>query len=325
MNLRGITDFIERNESFILTAHETPDADALGAEVALFRLLRQIGKRVLILNADPSPIIFQFIHEGCDLIVVSSPDDLPDELHSYALIILDVNDTRNIGSIADLVVPHCREYFILDHHEREGTIIAENIIVEDASSTCELLYELIVELGGEIDLTMAVALYSGIVYDTGSFVYPKTSARTLDIGRHLVEIGVTPNQIYSRMYESNSISSIMLQSRVLATLELYLENHVAVQSMSAQTLLSTGASYEEGQTLINVPLRSRDILVSVFFKENLESVLRCSLRSKGEINVAEIAQTFGGGGHKTAAGFKCKSGIDDALQVILEKLRPAIG
>ena len=323
MNLRGITDFIKRNDSFVLTAHETPDADALGAEVALYGLLHQFGKRVSILNADSSPIIFQFIHEGCELSVASGPEDLPDDIDSRALVILDVNDTRNIGIISDLVIPRCREYFILDHHEQEGTIVAQNFIEEDASSTCELLYELIVEMNGKIDLTMAVALYSGIVYDTGSFVYPKTSARSLDIGRHLVEIGVIPNEIYSRMYESNSISSITLQSKVAATLELYIDSHVAVQSMSAKTLTTTGASYEEGQTLINLPLRSRDILVSVFFKENLESVLRCSLRSKGEINVAEIAQSFGGGGHKTAAGFKCKSGIEETLPIILEKLRPA--
>lgn len=322
MNLRGIRDFVERNDSFLLTAHETPDADALGSEVALHGLLAQLGKDVRIVNADSAPHIFEFISGSIELEVLSDESRVPEDVDSRALIILDVNDIRNIGNVADLILPRCVEYFILDHHEREGTIVTENCIEEEASSTSELIYELVVEMNGEINEEMANAMYAGIVFDTGSFIYPKTSARTFDIARHLVELGVVPNRVYTLMYESNSIEALLLQTKVAATLNLYLDKHVAVQRMTAETLVETGATYGEGQTLINMPLRSEKVRVSVFFKESPEGIVRCSLRSKGAIDVAEIAQSMGGGGHKTAAGFKCSDNIDESLQRVLAKLRP---
>jgi phosphoesterase RecJ-like protein len=122
------------------------------------------------------------------------------------------------------------------------------------------------------------------------------------------------------VYESNSISTLVLMSKVLATLELHYDNQVAVQTMTQELLRQAGASYEESDLLINIPLRSADVRVSVFFKENLEGIKRCSLRSKGNIDVAAIAQSFGGGGHKTAAGFKCVRPFDVMKVEILEML-----
>jgi len=135
-----------------------------------------------------------------------------------------------------------------------------------------------------------------------------------------VKLGVQPNETYVSVYESNSISSLVLMSRVLSTLELHYDNHVAVQTMTQDLLRDAGATYEESDLLINIPLRSGDIRVSVFFKENLEGVKRCSLRSKGNIDVATIAQSLGGGGHKTAAGFKCVRPFDVMKVEILEML-----
>ncbi len=91
--------------------------------------------------------------------------------------------------------------------------------------------------------------------------------------------------------------------------------------MRREMILDSGANYEEADQLINIPLKSEDVRVSVFFKENLEGLLRCSLRSKGNINVAEIAQLFGGGGHKTAAGFKCRDSVEATKKIMLDKLR----
>jgi phosphoesterase RecJ-like protein len=213
-----------------------------------------------------------------------------------------------------------KEYFIVDHHDSETVQLAKNHIEQNASSTCEILYLLFREMNLELDLTIARALYMGIVYDTGSFIYPKTTAVTFEIAHDLVSLGVQPNDIYVSVYESNSISSLVLMSKVLATLELHYDNKVAVQTMTQELLRKADAIYEESDLLINIPLRSGDVRVSVFFKENLEGVKRCSLRSKGNIDVAAIAQSFGGGGHKTAAGFKCVRPFDVMKVEVLEML-----
>jgi phosphoesterase RecJ-like protein len=321
MEFQGIIDFIKRTDKYIITAHETPDGDAIGSECAMYRVLRKMGKTALVLNADPTPKKFTFLDAGNVVKVLDDQGNLPKDLESYSLLMLDTNDVHNIGQVSSIVLPRVREHYIIDHHEKDEDLLAGNYIQKSASSTAEILYQLYREMGIDIDFDIAQALYTAIVYDTGSFIYPKTTALTFEIARDLVSKGVEPNKVYTYLYESNSISALILQSKVLAGLELFHGDHVAVLTMRSQMIAESGAIYEEADQLINIPLRSEDIRVTVFFKENLEGLVRCSLRSKGNINVAEIAQSFGGGGHRTAAGFKCKDSIEATKKHVLESLR----
>lgn len=321
MEYAPVIALLTAHDRFIITAHETPDGDALGSEYAMRRALRKLGKTALILNADPAPQKFTFVDPDSEATVLESEEQLPADIGDYVLLILDVNDVNNIGQVASMVLPRVNKYFIIDHHDSETDVLSPNHIEQNASSTSEILYLLFREMGLEIDFDMAQALFMGIVYDTGSFIFPKTTAITFRIAQELVQMGVNPNQIYSNVYESNSISSLVLMARVLATLALHLDNHVAVQTMTRKMILDADAKYEEADQLINVPLRSKDIKVSVFFKENLDGIKRCSLRSKENIDVAKIAQSFGGGGHRTAAGFKCPKSFDAVQQEILKKLK----
>ena len=317
---QAVIDFIEKYDKFIITAHETPDGDALGSEYAMLLALRKLGKTARILNADPAPKKFAFVASGEEFEVLVRSEQIPSDIGEYGLFILDVNDINNIGQVATLILPRVAEYFIVDHHDSETVQLSKNHIEQNASSTCEILYLLFQQMNLELDLPMARALYMGILYDTGSFIYPKTTAVTFQIARDLVNLGVQPNDTYVSVYESNSISSLVLMSKVLATLELHFDRRVAVQTMTQELLREAGAIYEESDLLINIPLRSGDIRVSVFFKENLEGVKRCSLRSKGNIDVAAIAQSLGGGGHRTAAGFKCLRSFEVMKVEILEML-----
>ena len=312
----AILAFIARHQRLILTAHETPDGDALGSEYALARALKQLGKEVRVCNADPVADTWKFIDDGGILDHTESADQLPSRLAEWALLILDTNDTSNIGSISDLVLPHVSEYFIIDHHDYDEDLIAQNLIQRGASSTAEIVYQLIEALGADIDLPMAQALFAAIVFDTGSFVYPKTTAVTFQIAQALVERGVVPNHVYSLVHESKSVSSLLLQARVLGSLELLYDNRVAVQTMSKETLAASGASYDEADQIINTPLSGEAVRVSVFFKQNEEAQYRCSMRSKGEVDCAQIAQDYGGGGHRTAAGFR----LTDSYEATREKL-----
>lgn len=315
-----VIEFLSRHDRFIITAHETPDGDAIGSECAMARAARSLGKRALVLNADPTPRKFRFIDPEEIVTVLERPEQLPADIETWALLMLDTNDVRNIGQVATLVLPRVREYFIIDHHENEEDLLAGNYVRKSASSTCEILHQLFRDMGVAIDSGIALALYTGIVYDTGSFIYPKTTALTFEIARDLVSLGVEPNRVYASIYESNSISALVLQSRVLATLELAHGSHVAILTMHKEMIAESGATYEESDQLINIPLKSEDIRVSIFFKENLEGLMRCSMRSKGAIDVAEIAQRFSGGGHKTAAGFKCRLSVEETRRQVLEML-----
>ncbi len=318
--IEDAVSFINRNTRFYLTAHETPDADAIGAECAAYHALKQLGKDVHIVNADPTPRIFRFIDSSDSVEVLDDSFDNT-QLGNSCLLILDSNDINNIGGIRDIILSNVAEHFIIDHHEEDGTLAKANYIRGNASSTCEMLFEIFELLDVTITQEIAVALYAGIVYDTGSFVYPKTTSNTFRIARSLVEAGAKPNYVFAKMYESNTISSLLLQSMVLATLTLHFEDSVAVQKMTKDTLIASGAPYEEAQTLINIPLQSESIRVSIFLKENKTGILRCSLRSKGDIDVAAVASGYDGGGHKNAAGFKTSLPLDEIEKKVLEDLK----
>jgi phosphoesterase RecJ-like protein len=314
-------DFLKRTDKVIITAHETPDGDAIGSECAAQRAFLELGKKAIILNADPTPRKFAFLDPQGAIVILQDEAQVPADIETYSLLMLDTNDIHNIGCIATLVLPRVREYFIVDHHENGKDVLTGNLILKSASSTAEIVYQILRAIGVVIDLPIAEALYTGIIYDTGCFIYPKTTAVTFDIASHLVQVGVQPNAVYTHVYESNSISALLLQSRVLSTLELAHGNRVAVMTMDKGMIRESGANYEEADGLINIPLRSEDIRVSIFFRQNTEGLFRCSLRSKGAIDVAEIAQVFGGGGHRTAAGFKCHLSLENTKRAILERLR----
>jgi phosphoesterase RecJ-like protein len=317
MRYGPVIDFLTGNEKFILTVHETPDGDALGSEFALLWALRRMGKTARILNADPAPEKFTFLDRKREARVLTSVSQVPIHIEDYVLVILDVSDIRNIGVVSRWVLPRVRQYFIIDHHESDRDLLSPNHIEQSASSTCEILYLVFQEMGVDIDLRMAHALFMGIVYDTGSFIYPKTTATTFQIARELVELGVNPNEVHANVFENNSLSSLVLMSRILSTLTLYLDGRVAVQIMTRKILHAANAKYEEADQQINIPLRSKDVRVSIFFKENPEGIQRCSLRSKGKIDVSEIAKRFGGGGHRTAAGFKFTMPMETVQNKIL--------
>ncbi len=323
MQYGRVRDFLQRNNKLVLTAHETPDADALGAEFAMLRALLGLGKSCFICNADPAPENLTFVEPLHRPLVLRAEAELPADIGEHALLILDVSDVHNLGSVGPLLLPRVREHFIIDHHDSDnGTDLAcPHHIEQGASSTCEILYLLFREMGVPIDPHMAQALYMGLVFDTGSFVYPKTSALTLRIAHELVAMGVNPNQVYSNLYESHSLSSLVLMSHVLSSLKLHLGGRVAVQGMPRRLLEKSHARYEEADQFINIPLRSREVRVSIFFKQNAEGLWRCSLRSKGPIDVAAIARSFGGGGHRTAAGFKCTRPIAAIQGEILDGLQ----
>ncbi len=315
-----ISDLIRRHDKFIITAHETPDGDAIGSESSFYQALKSLNKHVIVVNADPMADHYHFLDYDNTFQVLDKNFTVPEDIEEYLLVILDTNDTDNIGTVSEKILTRVKQYLIIDHHESSDVFKDNQLILSNASSTCEIIFDFLEFLGIEIDFKIAQALFVGIVYDTGSFIYPKTTAKTFAIAHTLVKKGVSPNDVYSRIYESNSVSALKLHSRVSASLKLYYDQHVAVQTMLKETIEECGALYEEADSIINTPLKSETIKVSVFFKENSEGILRCSMRSKGNIDVSSIAQHYDGGGHKTAAGFKSKYPLEIIQEKVLKKL-----
>ncbi len=315
--LEDIINYLQNNNKFIITCHESPDGDALAAEYSLGKGLESYCKTVRVLNSDRTPDKFKFVDASDMIVHYQSESDLPSDLEEWTLIIVDT-ELSNIGHLKEIICDKVKNILVIDHHnygEVDNPFIYLN---PDAGSSCEIIYEILTMMNIEIDLPIGIAIYTGIIYDTGSFAYPKTNAQAFHIAEHLVKIGVIPNKVYSRLYESKSIESIILQTLVQQNMKLHFNKKAAVQYMSRAILLNSGAKYEEAQEIVNFPLQSQIVRVSIFFKENEEGLLRCSIRSKGEVNCAEVSRMFNGGGHKTAAGFKSYEPFEDIQKRVLD-------
>jgi len=310
-----VLSLIDRHSSFILTTHDYPDADGLGAEMVLASILKKAGKSFRIINSSLVPATLKFI--GYD----SNFEKYDKEEHSRilensALVILDAYDMHHLGAIRE-VLKKVKEAFIFDHHEPKLQLEIPGFFDSDASSTSQMAVELACYMNIELDPQTATAAYAGIVHDSGFFAYPKTSIRTFKAAIKTLEWGADPHYIYRQLMENSSFGAILLQRQALLNLEFHADKRIAVIVLRMEDYQITGAEYDEAENIVNIPLKTKEVEVSIMIKEDPEGDIRCSLRSKGLVNVSKIAQSFGGGGHYTAAGFKSSLSTEETIKKVL--------
>lgn len=310
---------INKYKKFIISTHESPDWDGLGAEIAFNELLQKLGKQTIILNSDPAPEAFNFFNPDNEIHVLDENFELPDDIEEYAQFVLDTNDYDNIGGAYHLLKDKVKDLFIIDHHEGSADKFEGNFIKAEASSACEIVYGLFQYYDEEISIKAAKALFSGVVFDTGSFRYPKTSPDTYRMAAHLVEIGVSPFEVYEKIYEQNSRSSFELRGMILSTMEILFDGKCIAMKLTPEMLEKSGATFAEGEPAINLPLMVKGVVASLLVKlQNEDQPVKVSMRTKGDLDVAKIAMENGGGGHKNAAGFKSKLTFDETYDMARE-------
>ena len=297
--------FLKDHDNYLLLSHCDPDGDAVGSELGLLAVLRALGKRVFILNSDACPLKFRTFDPDGDLHSLEDGDPIPEDLNLMTLILIDTSDFQHTGRAKDLILPFGREVLIIDHHTPPAHLTCNAYIDDTAAASSQIVFQLAEALGLTLDLTAANGLFMGIVFDTGSFIYPKTTTRTFQAAQKLVEWGVRPKEIHSALFETIEPSRMRLLAKVQSTLRLLHDDRTALQTMTSDMLIATGATTEDSENFINYPLKCSTVSVSMFLKEVSPGFYRCSLRSKGSVDVSGLAQSHGGGGHKTAAGFPC--------------------
>jgi phosphoesterase RecJ-like protein len=318
-----LKEFLERHDLFILTTHDPADADGLGAQLVLACILRKLEKKFKIINSSPIPEHFGFMDRDgvIEILDAQKHGALPEQA---GVMMIDTADLHNIGQMRDLVC-RAKEVFIIDHHQINSTSHFSGICDPTAASTCEMAVEIASAMGVAIGAAAAFAAYTGMVYDTGFFAYQKTSLRSFRSAVTLLELGVNPTEAYQNLCENASLKALLLQKKSFASLELHCNGQIASQVLRLQDFADVGAANDDADGFVNAPLRAREIRVSVLVKESRKGKVKCSLRSKGDIDVSKIANDFGGGGHINAAGFKTELNIDQALALVLTKISGSLG
>ena len=309
LKLRATRTFIEAADDFLLTTHVNSDADGLGACMAWAHLLKSLGKRADIGLPEPPAGQCSFL-AGWDNVRHFADLDLS---RYRCAIVADCPSLDRIGPVRPSLSPDIR-LLNIDHHRGNECFGAVNI-VEDVSSTCELLYHLAIGLGYEIDPIAADQLYAGILFDTGGFRFSLTTATTFEVAADLVRRGARLDAIAQSVFGNKSFSSVKQRGHAIESLVLRLEGRVAVLHLDREAM-----SAGEPDEVVNYGLMIRGVEVAVLLKERAPGCYRISLRSRDKVDVSRVAGTFGGGGHARAAGLELAGAPEDIVKSILAEI-----
>lgn len=296
--IAAVTAKLQAARRVLVVAHVFPDCDAMGSQLALGNILASLGKEVVLFTEEPVSHLLDFL-PGCERVV----NEIADFTEFDCAVALDCGDGRRLGKFQEQLLA-ISPFLVIDHHSGHEDFGDLRWVEEGLSSTGEMIYELAVALGVELDLDSAICLYAAMAADTGSFIYSSTAARTLAIAGELVALGVKPAEIAARLFDNFSKNRLQLLQMVLASLELYEDERLAVISVSQEQYRLTGTTPEDTELFINYPRSLQTVVAAAFVKEGPEGFIGVSLRSKGDFDVAVVARRFGGGGHRNAAGFK---------------------
>jgi phosphoesterase RecJ-like protein len=312
-----VADVIEKSERIAISSHIRPDADSIGSGLALYLILKQLGKDVHYYNVDRAPFPLTEL-PGFDFIEYRQIYP-----QTFDVVILVEGGTEERSGMSRL-----EEYFTIniDHHATSALCCDLNWVIPDAAAAGELIYELALEMGIRLTREIGFNLYAAISSDTGSFKYSNTSARSLRIAAQLVKkCDFTPVEVSDILFYSNHIEKVRMIQRVLSTLELHLNQKVAMIDFKREFLRRLALKDIETEDVISIARSIRGVEVTLFFKEIGENHYRISIRSRGEISSQEVAKVFKGGGHIHAAGFFYRGNIEAAkleiLDVIKEQLK----
>ena len=313
--LSQVVELIENKNNFAITTHVRPDGDGVGSSLGLCWLLRSLGKQAEVLVRDGVPVAYRNLPGADEIREIAEIDREYD-----AVFVIECSD------IDRPCIKGLEKQFTvnIDHHatsEHFGTI---NWIDATASAVGEMIYNLCKAIGGRVTKEIAECVYLALVTDTGSFHFPNTTDRTLKVASELVKVGVKPARISEAVYNSYPWSRIELMRQVLNTVRRDATGRVAWMRQTLEMRKTAEMTDGDNNGFVNIPLAAKEVVASVYMREVEPNFYRVSLRSKGSVNVARVAEQFGGGGHKNAAGCRAEGDWDECEREIVAALIKAV-
>jgi phosphoesterase RecJ-like protein len=320
----GITQCLElltTVKNIIVTTHQNPDGDAIGSALGLYHFAKEQGVNTTIINTSPTPSNLAFL-PSADTIHVYSPE-IDDAIiqHADAIFILDLNSSKRLQTMEDVVMNSPAKKILIDHHQNP-TIVPDIGVVDTSScSTCELIYRIIDASGRLISSESATSIYTGIMTDTGSFRFARTNSEVFRIAGSLVDCGANPVEIAENVFNSSGFSRTVLLGKALGSMQLFYGGKLAVMSVTADDFLQTSALEEDTEGFVQHTLTIAGVVMGILFIELPHSAtVKVSIRSKGDIRANALAGEFNGGGHLNAAATRINNLILSEVQtVVIEK------
>ena len=315
-------DLVRRHERFLLTTHVRPDPDGLGSQVALADVLEGIGKSVQMVISSNWPPQYTFLDPDRRIGQFEMPGD------PYAsvevIVVLDTGTWNQLGAFAKYFEESSAAKVVIDHHVSQDDMGAVTLLDTTAEATGRLVYEAVQALGRPLSAKAANALFAAVATDTGWFRHKNTTPATFALAEQLARAGADPAWLHDQIYEQNSLARLHLVGLVLSRLKVTDDGRIAYAEVHRGDYQATGAIPSDTENLVNYTREIIGVEVGLFFMEQPAGGVKISFRSRGQVDVARIAEQFKGGGHRLASGATLHTSLPEAQRRVLDAVRLAL-
>ncbi len=318
--IKTLKTLIEKHRRFVLTTHVNPDGDGLGSEIALYHYLKGLGKEVRIWNHNPVPENYTFLDPTGAMEIFGEKRHQKYLAEIEVVFVLDISDWFRLKSFGKwLQKQKGLPIVCIDHHPNGDRFGSLDFLMTKASSTGEIVFEILKALNASITLPIAEALYTAILTDTGSFRFNNTTARAHRIVAELMDNGIHFREIYEKIYENERPEKMKLLGMVLQELHFESNGRIVWFRITQEMLQTVGLKPEDIDGFSDFPRRIAGVEISLMFVQIGEKRTKVSFRSKGNVVINRLAQEVGGGGHPFASGAMISRPLWETIDLILPK------
>jgi phosphoesterase RecJ-like protein len=323
LNWSPFVDWVHRHQRFVLTTHIRPDGDGLGSMLALADVLEAppLSKTVYMTVASVLPPRYHFLDPAQRIRRFEPPGDLYHD--ADAAIILDTGTWNQLGDFGTLLHSLPIAKAVIDHHLTQDDLGALRMVDTTAEATGRLVYEAILALGGPIPASAAHCLFVAVAMDTGWFRHNNTTPATFTLAADLVRAGARATEAYECLFEHNTLGRLKLMGLVLSRLQIAHGGRTAYTEIHRDDYAATGATPQDSEDLINYTRSLAGVEVGLLFMEQPRGGVKISFRSR-RVDVARLAERFGGGGHRLASGAVLETSLDEARRRVLAAVGEAL-
>ena len=306
ISVKECADILKEKDNILILTHANPDGDTLGSGFALCRALMKIGKICAVINADDIPKKYNYLFD--DIVEIKFKPDY--------VVAVDVATVNLLGGLEEQYkIDMC-----IDHHST-NTEYANLLLLEDVPAACQIMYEVVLALGVEVDKKIADCLYSGLTTDTGCFRYDSTTAQTYRVAADLIDAGADNGRINRIMFETKSKTYARLERLAIESMRFYEHERVAVITVTQEMFQLTGSNAQETEGLAPLTRQIEGVEIGITIQERPDGTCKASIRTFESVNAAKLAACFGGGGHAQAAGCKFDCDVKEARRLLVDKCR----
>jgi len=319
MPIKKICEVIRKNKSFLITSHYEPEGDSLGSQLAMAEMLRQLGKKYIIVDPDKPPARYEFLKN------IKKIEQPSKKYYDFDVaLVLDCPVMERIRDVAEVIGK--KPIVNIDHHISNRNFGVVNYVDPKASSAGEIMYAVATALGCRMNKDLAAYIYLAMLTDTGGFRYSNTTANTMRIVAELVGLGINPKEMYEKIYEAHSLASRKLLGMCLNTLKVSSDGKIAWMYLTKAMFKKAGATAHDAENFVNFPRFIEGVKIAMIFSDNAKrGFTKVNFRSNESwANVNKIATKFGGGGHVSASGCVVKGDIKTVEKKIMKEVRAAL-